>query len=54
MNQDRLNHLIVLRIHKLITDDLNSKVIANNLISDSELQHCPIATHRLIAIVVKC
>ena len=36
MNQDRLNHLMVLHILKQITDDLNLKDVANDLVSASE------------------
>ena len=36
MNQDRLNHLMVLHIHKQITDDLNLKDVANDFVSASE------------------
>lgn len=39
MNQNRLNHLMVLHIHEQITDVLNSKDVANNFVPDSELQH---------------
>ena len=37
MNQFGLNHLMVLHIHKQITDDLNSKDVADYFVSDSEL-----------------
>ena len=36
MNQDRLNHLMVLHIHKQITDDLNLKDVGNDFVSASE------------------
>ena len=35
MNQFGLNNLMALHIHKQITDDLNSKDVADNFVSDS-------------------
>lgn len=36
MNQDRLNHLMVLHVHKQLTDELNLKDVANDFVSASE------------------
>ncbi len=36
MGQERLNHLMILHVHKDITDNLNMISVANEFVSDSE------------------
>ncbi len=36
MGQERLNHLMVLHVHKELTDDLDLISIANEFVGDSE------------------
>ena len=36
MTQSRLNHLMILHIHKKLTDKLNLTVVANEFICESE------------------
>ena len=36
MNQDRLNHLLLLNVHKPFTDQLNLIQIANDFVKQSE------------------
>ncbi len=36
MGQERLNHLVVLHVHKELTDDLDLISIANEFVGDSE------------------
>ena len=36
MNQDRLNHLMILNVHKTLTDKLNLIDVANQFVEDSE------------------
>ena len=36
MSQERLNHLMIMHVHKERTDDLEIKTILNNFVSMSE------------------
>ena len=36
MNQDRLNHLMVLHVHKTLTDTLDLIEVANEFVTGSE------------------
>ena len=36
MNQDQLNHLMILNVHKTLTDKLNLNDVANQFVEDSE------------------
>ena len=38
MPQERLNHLIVMQVHKERTDKLDLKTVLNNFVGESE--HC--------------
>ena len=38
MHQNRLNHLMILHVHKHLTDDIDIKSVANEFVAGSE--HC--------------